>query len=279
MNVSGTAREDGAVGSTVPCLAITAGGGMQVEDDIGVLDETQVQEPGSKRHKEGNAAKQSSSWSSHIVDLVDLHTLVAEHGDVSHGAVGRDQARRGQPVAKLVTQSVRHRDRGHHQHREKDRGMLARVKELVGDDDKLLVEYQLDIDIDIESELPKLEFDQEFDQELEDCVEVPRRVSRRVLRLASLRESRRAWLRVQVCLRGSFRVWLRVCIHVSTRRARMLCHGSGESRVDNRDCKRMRLQIAHTSVALNKANASAHSVSSTTPLTRTTQSRCGKQEK
>ena len=30
---------------------------MQVEDDFGDLDETQVQEPGSKRHKEGNAAK------------------------------------------------------------------------------------------------------------------------------------------------------------------------------------------------------------------------------
>ena len=36
------------------------------------------------------------------------------------------------------------------------------------------------------------------------------------------------------------------------------------------------MQIAHTSVALNKANASADSASSTTPLTRTTQLRCGK---
>ena len=30
-------------------------------------------------------------------------------------------------------------------------------------------------------------------------------------------------------------------------------------RVDSRDCKRMRVQIAHTSVALNKSNASADS--------------------
>ena len=150
--------------------------------------------------------KQSSSWSLHVADLVDLHTLVAEHGDVSHGAVksdslvgvvGRDQARRGQPVAKLVTQPMPVRDRE----------TLARVKEFDGDDDKLLVEYQQDIDIDIgiESKLPKLEFDQEFDQELNDCVEVPRRVSRRVLRRESLRESLRARLRVQVCLRESLR--------------------------------------------------------------------------
>ena len=67
-------------------------------------------------------------------------------GDVSHGAVkpdslmvqgvvGRDQVRRGQPVAKPVTQSVaqpvRHRERHQEQdresHREKDREMLARV--------------------------------------------------------------------------------------------------------------------------------------------------------
>ena len=156
-------------------------------------------------------------------DLVDLHTLVAEHGDASHGAVksyslmgvvGREQARRGQPVAEPATQPLPDLDR------EKDREMLAQVKTFVGDDDKLLVEYQQDIDIDIgiESELPKLEFDREFDQEFKDCVEVPRRVSRRVLRPESLRESLRAWLRVQVCLRESlrrsFRAWLRVCIQV-----------------------------------------------------------------
>ena len=38
----------------------------------------------------------------------------------------------------------------------------------------------------------------------------------------------------------------------------------------------MRVQIAHTSVALNKANTSADSASSTTPLTRTTQLKRGK---
>ena len=57
MNASGTVREDGAVGSTVPTIAITAGGDMQVENDIGDLDETQFQEHGSKTHKEGNAVK------------------------------------------------------------------------------------------------------------------------------------------------------------------------------------------------------------------------------
>ena len=36
------------------------------------------------------------------------------------------------------------------------------------------------------------------------------------------------------------------------------------------------MQLAHTSVALNKVNASADSASSTTPLTRTTQLRYGK---
>ena len=84
-------------------------------------------------------------------------------------------------------------------HREKDLEMLARVKEVDGDDDKMLVEYQQDIDIDIGigAELPKLK----FDQELKDCVEVPRRVLRR----ASPRESLRAWLRVQVCPRDESR--------------------------------------------------------------------------
>ena len=114
--------------------------------------------------------------------------------------VGRDQARRGQPADKPVTRSVRYRDREHDQHREKDREMLARGKELDGDNDKLLVEYQQDTDTDDDMEKDS-ETDQlgEFNQELKDCVDVPRRVSRRVLR----RESLRAWLRVQVCLRVS----------------------------------------------------------------------------
>ena len=98
------------------------------------------------------------------------------------------------PVAQSVTQPMPVRD--DESHREKDREMLARVKEFDGDDDKLLAEYQqntdadIDIDIDIESKLPRLE----FDQGLKDCVDVPRRVSRRVLRRESLRESLRAWL-------------------------------------------------------------------------------------
>ena len=153
---------------------------------------------------------------------------------------------------------------------------------LDGDNDKLLVEYQQDIDIyiGIESKLPKLDFDQVFDQKLKDCVEVSRRVSGRVLR----RESLRAWLRVQVCLpeslRGSFRVWLRVCVQVCLHAERECCVKAlgNQLRVDKNDCKRMRVQIAHTSVALNKANTSADSASSTTPLTRTTQLRCGNRE-
>ena len=40
----------------MPGLAGTDGGGMQVDDDIGDLDGTQVVEPGSKRLKESNAA-------------------------------------------------------------------------------------------------------------------------------------------------------------------------------------------------------------------------------
>ena len=47
-------------------------------------------------------------------------------------------------------------------------------------------------------------------------------------------------------------------------------------RIDKCDCKRMRVQTAHTGVARNKANTSADSASSTTPLTRTTQLTCGK---
>ena len=48
MNASGPVREDGQAGSTVPSFAGTAEGGLQVEYDNGVLDESKVQEPGSK---------------------------------------------------------------------------------------------------------------------------------------------------------------------------------------------------------------------------------------
>ena len=47
-------------------------------------------------------------------------------------------------------------------------------------------------------------------------------------------------------------------------------------RIDQRDCKRMRVQIAHTSFARNKASECTDSASSNTPLTRTTQLMCGK---
>ena len=50
------------------------------------------------------------------------------------------------------------------------------MKEFDGDVDKLFVEYQQDVDIGMQSDVPKLEFDQEFNQELKDCVDEPRRV-------------------------------------------------------------------------------------------------------
>ena len=58
----------------------------------------------------------------------------AVKSDTLMGDVGRDQAQRGQPVAKPVPQPMPDQDR--ESHREKDREMLARVKEFVGDDDK-----------------------------------------------------------------------------------------------------------------------------------------------
>ena len=228
--------------------------------------------------------KQSSSGASHVADLVDLHTFVAEHGDVSHGAVKSetlmcgvvgDQARRGQPVAKPLTQSVRHRDREHDQHSE----MLARVKEFDGDNDKLLVEYEQDTDTDADTDMDMdTESDQpgEFNHDLKDCVDELRRVPRRVLRRESLRESLRAWLRVQVRLReslqGSFRVRVRVCIQVCLHAERGCCVRAlrNQLRVDSRDCERMRVQMAHTTGALNKTNASADSAALHTPRKVTT---------
>ena len=104
-----------------------------------------------------SSKKQESSHSSHGADLVDLHMLVAELGDVSNGAVksdslmeqgvvGRDQAR---PVAKPA-QPVQHRERHQEQDRESHRETLARVKEFVGDDEKLFAECQQDTDADID---------------------------------------------------------------------------------------------------------------------------------
>ena len=99
-----------------------------------------------------------------------------------------------------------------------------------------------------------------------------------MLRRESLRESLRAWLRAQVCLRGSFRVRLRVCSQVCLHLERKCCVRAlgNQSSADKCECKSMRVQIAHSSVSLSKANASADGASSTTPLTRTTQLRCAK---
>ena len=172
--------------------------------------------------------------------------------------VGRDQARRGQLVAKPVTQSVRHRHREHDQHREKDREILARVKEFVGKNDKLFwrsVSRTL---------TPMLTWTWTLSQaSLRSLIRSskPRRVSRRVPRRESLRESLRAWLRAQVCLReslrGLIRVWIRACPLAERKRWAMAL--GNQLRVDNRDCKRTRVQIAHNSVARNKSNASADS--------------------
>ena len=151
--------------------------------------------------------------------------------------MGETNSRRGQSVA----QPMPVRDR------EKDREILAGAKEFDGD---------IDIDIDTESFQPR-----EFDQEFKDCVAE----SRRVLRRESLRESLRAWLRVQVCLRESlqvsFRVWIRVCLQVCLHAERECCVRAlgNQLIVDSRDCERMHVQVAHTSLALDKTNASADS--------------------
>ena len=116
-----------------------------------------------------------------------------------------------------------------------------------------------DIDIGIESELLKLEFDQEFNQEFKDCVAEPRRVSQRVPR----QESLRMWLRVQVCLQESLRVWIRVwipvwipvCLHAERKRWTMVLEK--QLSVDKRDREKMCGQVVHNSVALNNSNASA----------------------
>ena len=126
------------------------------------------------------------------------------------------------------------RTREHDQHRE-DREKLARGTELDGNNEKLTVEYQPESDTG--DDQPG-----EFNQELNDCVAEPRRVSRRVLRRASLR----LWLRVQVCLRESH-AERECCVRVL----------GNQLSVDNRDCERMRVQMVHTSVALEKSNASA----------------------
>ena len=137
------------------------------------------------------------------------------------------------------------------------------------------MELDIDIDIGMESRLPKLEFDQEFDQELMDCVEVSRRVSRRMLatriatRIASSVASSSS-VSSRVASRVVSSMASSVSSSVSKRRGRTLCQSSGKPV----ECKDARAD--YTSVARNKANTSADCASSTTLLRRTTLLICGK---
>ena len=117
--------------------------------------------------------------------------------------------------------------------------MLARVKEFVGDVDKLLVEYQQDIDADIDIDIEAGQLGK-VNQELQSCDEVPRRVLRRI----SLRES------------------LRACVYssVSTRRARMLCQSSGKS-VEDRQPRQPRPGIGRSNHRTEKKSPSTRSES------------------
>ena len=58
MEAAGSAAAVAETGAFLPCLADLAGGGMQVEEDLDDLDNTQVTEPGRKRWKEDNIAKE-----------------------------------------------------------------------------------------------------------------------------------------------------------------------------------------------------------------------------
>ena len=185
-------------------------------------------------------------WSSHPLndaDLVDLHTLVAEHGDVGHGTVKSDS---------LMEQGVVGRDKSSTRWSDSKAGSTAGLALRVargpgtraapreppregprdaGTSERVWWRHRHWHGI--ESYLPKLEFDQDFAE------------SRRVLRRESLRESLRAWLWVQVCLReslqGSVRVWIRVCIQVCLLAERERCVRAlvNHLLVDNRDCERM----------------------------------------
>ena len=67
-------------------------------------------------------------------------------------------------------------------------------------------------------------------------------------------------------LKGRVADSLRVCLRAERERCAIAL--GDQLSVDNRDCERMRVKIADTSVALNEANASADIASSTTQLTR-----------
>ena len=110
--------------------------------------------------------------------------------------------------------------------------MLARVNEFNEDVDKSFAE-------DIESRQPG-----ECNQELKDCVTEPRRTLRRVQRQELLRSR----VRVQVCLRGLFRVriqmWMRVRLHAERDCCVMGNQDQTQTQhqrsIDNRKCERMR---------------------------------------
>ena len=57
MNASSSVEASAEAGTTLLSLTDVAGGGMQIEDDIGDLDDTQVAEPSCKRYKEDSVAK------------------------------------------------------------------------------------------------------------------------------------------------------------------------------------------------------------------------------
>ena len=110
-----------------------------------------------------SSKKQQSSHSSHDADFVDLHTLVAEHGDVSHGGsevLFTDGCHWTRPSSTRTagskagnTADARRGPREPSREGSRDAGTSEKF---VGDDDMLLAEYQ---------------------QVLKDCVQVPRRVS------------------------------------------------------------------------------------------------------
>ena len=58
MEAASSAAVVAETGALVPCLTDLAGGGMQYEENLDDLDDTQETEPGRKRWKEDNVAKE-----------------------------------------------------------------------------------------------------------------------------------------------------------------------------------------------------------------------------
>ena len=59
MEAVGSAAAITETGAPVPCLDEITGGGMQIEEDLDDLDDTQVTEPGGKRWKGDNGMPRS----------------------------------------------------------------------------------------------------------------------------------------------------------------------------------------------------------------------------